>query len=150
MLSIGTGKTRTLVAAIVEIILTTDNCVLVCTCSNSACDEITERLLDLLPSHTVFRMYAKSFSVDELNEKIRPVSNLIDNEFQLPSLTYLYQFRVIICTVQMAGCITRARENNNFRSNHFSHVIFDEAACVPQSVSLVAIAGMYDLSSDSW
>lgn len=41
----GTGKTKTLVAAIEQIVRTTDQNVLVCASSNAACDEIAVRLL---------------------------------------------------------------------------------------------------------
>lgn len=44
----GTGKTRTIVAAIIQIVRSSNNYVLVCANSNSACDEITERLLRVL------------------------------------------------------------------------------------------------------
>lgn len=49
----GTGKTRTLIAAIQEIIRSSDKYVLVCAASNSACDELCERLLNVLTVNEV-------------------------------------------------------------------------------------------------
>lgn len=152
----GTGKTRTIVAAIVEIVRTSNNSVLVCANSNAACDEITERLVKILRTDEIFRMYAKSIRT-EPSESIKPVSNHIAGEYKFPSLEYLYKFRVVICTLHTAGCISQARffnENQEkgkeqaergvdkiFNSSHFSHVFIDEAASVQMSVALIPIAG---------
>lgn len=140
---LGTGKTRTLVAAIEEIVRSSSKCVLVCANSNAACDEITERLLTVLKKREIFRMYAKSFDKRKLNEDILPVCNLVKGEFTFPPSDYLYKFRVLICTLTTSGCLTRAMENWGFRSNHFSHVIIDECASTHEPVSLIPIAGSF-------
>lgn len=144
----GTGKTRTIVAAIKEILLTTNNSVLVCAHSNAACDEITKRLLDVLSGDMVYRMYAKSFNTRTISHDIRKICNLRHGEIKFPSLDFLYQFRVVVSTLLTAGCITRAREQDaNFDSSHFSHVFIDEAACTHETASLIPIAGQYYFSS---
>lgn len=141
--AIGTGKTRTLVAAIAEIIKNTNNRVLVCANSNTACDEITERLLQVIGSG-VYRMYAKAYGADKVSATIRPASNLVQGAFHFPSLGYLYQFQVLVCTLFTAGCLVKAREVDPvFNSSHFSHVIIDEGACVQEPVSMITIAGNY-------
>lgn len=109
--------------------------------SNSACDEIAERLVDILGPTQIFRLYANNYR-GILNEKLRPVSNHTDQGYQLPSLKYLYQYRVLISTLNTAGCLTRARSaDNEFSSTHFSHIFIDEAASVQMAVALVGIAG---------
>lgn len=138
----GTGKTRTLVATIQEIVRSTSKYVLVCAQSNSACDEITLRLLPLLKDNEILRIYATSYKKESLDKKIAPISNLTKDGFQFPSLKYIYQFRVIICTICTAGCISRARNDNDFDSKHFGFVIIDEAGCVPEITSLIPIAGV--------
>lgn len=141
-IKIGTGKTRTLVAAIQQIVRTTDKCILVTAKSNSACDTLTERLVDVLLSDEIFRMYAKSYDQNKLHDKIRPVCNLQDGEFKFPSLDYLYGYRVLVCTLSTAGCLTRSRESEtNFDSSHFGYVFVDEAACVQSPISFIPIAG---------
>lgn len=69
---LGTGKTRTLVAAITEIVRTTNDFVLMLAHSNAACDEITIRLLDILSNDELFRLMQnlsiKSRWMQELNQ----------------------------------------------------------------------------------
>lgn len=138
---LGTGKTRTLVAAIEEIVRSTGNFVLVCANSNSACDEITMRLVDVLIEGEMFRMYGKSYDIRKVNEKIKPICNWLKGEFRFPSLEFLYQFRVLVCTLTTAGCLTRSTDNAHFNKRHFSHIIIDESASTHETVSLIPIAG---------
>lgn len=150
----GTGKTRTLVAAIEEIVRSSNKCVLVCANSNSTCDEITERLLDVLDFGEMFRMYAKSVDPKKISDRIKPISNRSSEGIRYPSLAFLYKFRVLICTLNVAGFIARAREytmnlrrktiiceNYSFHADHFSHVFIDECASAHEPISLIPIAG---------
>lgn len=143
LFSSGTGKTRTLVGAILEIIRSTDKHILVTANSNAACDEITERLAKVSNPCEMFRLYAKSFAKNRLKKTIEPMCNYKNDEFQFPSLEYLYKFRIVICTLATAGCLARARNADNFfNSAHFSYVMIDEAACVHEPMLLAAIAGL--------
>lgn len=72
----GTGKTRTLIAAIQEIIRSSDKYVLVCAGSNSACDELCKRLLNVLTVNEVHGLYVKSYKMDMISPKIQPVANI--------------------------------------------------------------------------
>lgn len=137
----GTGKTKTLVAAIEEIIRTTDKYVLVCANSNSACDEITERLVDVLSEKKLFRLFSKSCNANQIKYRIKPICNYFQGNFKIPSLRFLYKFRVLICTLATAGCLARARMDPAYDSNHFSYVIIDECASTHETMSLIAIAG---------
>lgn len=134
----GTGKTRTLVAAIEEIVRSTNKCILVCACSNAACDEITQRLLQKLKTNEIFRMYAKSYNTAKI---IKTCSNFIQGEFRFPSLKFLYKFRVVICTLLTAGNLVRARSDPDFDTKHFSHVFIDECASTNETTTLIPIAG---------
>lgn len=90
-------------------------------------------------------MYAKSFHTMP-SKNIINISNQISGEYEFPSLEYLYKHRVVICTLNTAGCISRARNlDKRFNSSHFSHLFIDEAASVQMSVALVSIFGMYIL-----
>lgn len=89
-------------------------------------------------------MYAKSFKVSALSECIKKASNLVENEFKFPSLTYLHKFRIVVCTLLTAGSLVRARSKDiGFDPNHFSHVIIDEAASTQEPISMISIAGIY-------
>lgn len=136
----GTGKTRTLVAAIEQIIGLTDKNVLVCAQSNSACDEIAERLIRHNPTFNqdqMFRMYAFSHDIQRVNADIEPYSNWNGKEFHYPDVKFLMQFRVIICTLCTAGTLARA----NLPPRHFSYVFIDECASSHQSLCLLPIVG---------
>lgn len=140
----GTGKTRTLVASIEEIVRSkNDKYILVCANSNTACDEIAERLLNVLKQNEVFRMYSKTHSIAKVSKRIAPICNYKDGRFQFPSLEYLYKYRVLVSTLSTAGALARARgADSKFKSDHFSHVMIDECASTHTTMSLIAIAGM--------
>lgn len=89
----------------------------------------------------MFRMYAKTHDNRKISDDIKPISNWCEREFQFPSLKFLYRFRVIVCTLSTAGCITRAYESPGFDSSHFSHIIIDECASTHETVTMVPIAG---------
>ncbi|XP_031638515.1 putative helicase mov-10-B.1 [Contarinia nasturtii] len=134
----GTGKTRTLVASIEQIVLLTSKNVLVCAQSNGACDEIAERLTAVLCEDELFRLYAKTFDVCKLNPLLVPYSNWTGQEFHYPSLKFLQKFRVLVCTLCTAGTLTRA----GISANHFSYVFIDESASAFETMTLIPIAGL--------
>lgn len=133
-----------MVASIAEIVRGTNDFVLVLAHSNAACDEVAMRLIGVLSDGEMLRLYAKSFKKDNLSPKIKPICNLVDEEFQLPSLKFLYQFRVVVCTLLTAGNLVRAREvDSNFESSHFQRIFIDEAGCIHEPDSMILIAGLY-------
>lgn len=137
----GTGKTRTLVAAIEQIVRTTNKNVLVCAMSNSACDEIAERLAKVISPNQMYRLYAKTFDQRKMQNNLQTVSNWSQDGFNLPPLDDIYEYRVVICTLYTSGCITRANESVGFDPRHFSYVIIDECASAHETMTLIPIAG---------
>lgn len=138
----GTGKTKTLVEAIAQIIKRNDanEHILVCATSNSACDELTDRLLKIVPNDQVFRMFSLS-QTDKMGI-IPPIvlaaSNLCKAEHYYPTLLKLYQYKVVICTLTTTGRLSQARIN----PLHFTHVFVDESGSATESQTLIAIAGI--------
>lgn len=129
-----------MVAAILEIVQSTTNCVLVCCNSNAACDEITERLIDHLKQGEIIRILAKSYDKDSISSKIRLICNLSDGEIKFPSFEFLYKFRVVVSTLLTAGSFVRGRKKDvKFNSSHFSHLFIDEAASMHETVSHIPI-----------
>lgn len=137
----GTGKTRTLVAAIEKIIRSTENSILVCANSNAACDEITRRLMKVCGSKEMFRLSAKSHNPLPVSDEIKKYSNFMKSGIHIPCLEFLYSFRILICTLQTSGYLSRALGESGFNPSHFSHIIIDECACVNETAALIPIAG---------
>lgn len=137
----GTGKTQTLTATAEEIILSSPSThVLLCAMSNTACDEITSRLIKILPAGDVFRMYAPSYDHKKISKEIAPICNWINGKYCIPQLNILYTFRVIICTMIVSSYLKDC-DDIVFKCKHFSHVILDECASSHESMPLVPIAG---------
>ncbi|XP_031626868.1 putative helicase mov-10-B.2 [Contarinia nasturtii] len=90
----------------------------------------------------MFRMYAKSYKSRQICDQIKPICNLFNGEYHFPSLTFLYQFRAIVCTLATAGHFSRACEDSHFDAAHFSHVIIDECTSITESVTLIPIEGL--------
>lgn len=138
---LGTGKTRTLVAAIEQIIKTTTKNILVCAMTNPACDEIAERLLNILESDQIFRMYSKSHGPRNSNERLRSVSNFNGDKCTIPPLSELYKYRVIVCTLYTSGFLTKDDALSNFFNPlHFSYIFIDECASAHEIMSMIPIA----------
>lgn len=141
----GTGKTRTIVAAIEQVVRTTDKCVLVCAMSNSACDEIAERLAQVLEPHEVYRMYARSFRHGNMSELVKRISNWSRSGIRTPSLKRLYEYRVVCTTLCTAGCFSRAHiDRKVWRADHFGFVFIDECASSSETMALIPVAGMHE------
>lgn len=138
----GTGKTKTLVEAIAQVVKRNDRSehILVCAASNSACDELADRLLKIIQNDQVFRMFSHS-QTDKMGIIPRDVlaaSNLCKAEHYYPTLAKLYQYKVIICTLTTAGRLSQAHIN----PLHFTHVFVDESGSATESQLLIAIAGI--------
>lgn len=131
-----------MVAAVEEIVKSSNNFILICANSNAACDEITQRLLNVLKTNQIFRMYAKSYNEKNICEDIKKCYNFIDGAFKYPCLRYLYKFRVIVSTLLTAGHLMRARDDPDFDPRHFSYVFIDECASTHETATLIPIAGI--------
>lgn len=138
----GTGKTRTLAAAMEQIVRTTKENIIVCAMSNAACDEITERLMKVLNEQEMYRLYAKSTKYMLHNTEMMRISNFDETGVFYPPLAYLYSFRVLICTLSTAGILARARADKDvWKLDHFGYVFIDEAASAPEPVTMMPILG---------
>lgn len=95
-------------------------------------------------------MFSMAYDHEKISSTIEPFCNLYDGELKLPSLDYFYKFRVLICTLSTAGCLVRARENFKFNAAHFGYIFIDECASAQETMSLIPIAGKYQISSLSY
>ncbi|XP_074646700.1 RNA helicase Mov10l1-like [Tubulanus polymorphus] len=135
----GTGKTVTLVEAILQIFChVSGSRVLACAPSNSAADLLAERLIlsGKIKQGDLIRLNAFSRGVENIPEVVQSYSSTGDD------LELAARYRIIICTCTTAGSFFSIRIN----PGHFTHAIIDEAgqATEPECVtvmSLVANAG---------
>lgn len=105
----GTGKTKTLIEAIMQIIHN-DNpneFILVCATSNSACNEVAMRLLAQIGADKLFRIFAKSvcFNMADIPGVLLAASNLQKGEHYYPSLQVIYQYKVKFTTSDGRCCM---------------------------------------------
>lgn len=94
----GTGKTKTLVEAIMQLIHMESRRkhILVCATSNSACDEVVKRLITNGVGDKVFRIFAKRMEeeIAEIPPDVLAVSNLSLGEHYYPSIAVLMKHKV--------------------------------------------------------
>lgn len=95
----GTGKTKTLIEAVLQIIHNNnpDEYILICATSNSACNEVAKRLLQSdAGKDKVFRIFSKSvaFNMAGIPSDVLAASNLQKGEHYYPSLQVIYQYKV--------------------------------------------------------
>ena len=116
----GTGKTKTLLKTIFEILhddsLSKRHCILVCTPSHSAADVVTTRLGTMMqnPTESILRLYDSDRPVETV-----PVHMLqycrqtgMTGTFALPPAKGLFAFQVIVCTCSDAHLLYRAGLTN--------------------------------------
>ncbi|KAL1376264.1 hypothetical protein pipiens_004456 [Culex pipiens pipiens] len=143
----GTGKTSTLAEAIGQIYhqRPKEN-VLVAATSNFAANELTNRLLGVVPDEAIFRFFSKSCTrkVDEFDNEVLEVSNLNGRIYQRLCYEDIYQSRVVVCTLATAGRLNQAR----IAAKHFSYVFIDECGSAKEISALIPIAGIATFGSE--
>lgn len=151
----GTGKSTTVIEAIAQIIKLKPRAhILVTASSNSACDDIGNRLLDFVSVNKVLRIYSPSFDYkpEKIDKRLEPVSNFRNrylctcNKRSCPEIqpcddpTYeeFYTARVVVATLVSCGRIV----SSGIRSNHFDYIFIDEAASDSEPFTLIPISGL--------
>ncbi|NXI61172.1 M10L1 helicase, partial [Anseranas semipalmata] len=128
----GTGKTITVVEAILQIHYTLpDSRILVCAPSNAATDLICLRLhqSNLLKPGTMVRINASCRSPEQIDDIVKPYCKDGDDIWKA------LWFRIIITTCSSAGMFYQT----GTRLGHFTHVILDEAGQASEPESLIPI-----------
>ncbi|XP_012956251.1 RNA helicase Mov10l1 isoform X4 [Anas platyrhynchos] len=128
----GTGKTITVVEAILQIHYTLpDSRILVCAPSNAATDLICLRLhqSNLLKPGAMVRINASCRSPEQIDDIVKPYCK--DGE----DIWKASWFRIIITTCSSAGMFYQTA----VRLGHFTHMILDEAGQASEPESLIPI-----------
>jgi superfamily I DNA and/or RNA helicase len=151
----GTGKSSTLVEAIAQIVkLKKKSHILVTASSNSACDDIGNRLLKFVSKNKILRIYSPSFDhkPDKIDVILQKMSNFRNrttcscnkrsciemDPLDDPTYDEFYTARVVIVTLVSCGRIVSA----GVSPNHFDYIFVDEAAAECEQRTLIPIAGL--------
>lgn len=129
-------------ALIEQIVRTTKENVLFCAPTNAACDEITHLLTRILQAGEFYRFYATSNKFMKTKQQVLDVSNFTGTSVSYPPLSTLYKYRVVTCTLESAGFLTRARNDNYWNGQNFRNIVIDDAATVHETVTFIPIAGL--------
>ncbi|KAB0798896.1 hypothetical protein PPYR_06776 [Photinus pyralis] len=135
----GTGKTITLVEAILQIRkLKPEKKILVSAPTNSAADEITKRLISYSVSKmAMFRYVAPSHAYDLIDTDVKPYTNFRD-EFYHPENSEILKYSIVVTTLITAFRLV----NGGTPPNHFSYVFIDESGQATETETLIPIAGI--------
>ncbi|XP_059152220.1 RNA helicase Mov10l1-like [Physella acuta] len=126
----GTGKTITVVEAILQVLtMVPSSRIIACTPSNSAADLITERLhlSNAVQQTQMVRLNAFQRSADNIPESILKYCKFGED------LENIARHRVIICTCTMAGTLYAL----GIRGGHFTHVFVDECGQATEPECLI-------------
>lgn len=136
----GTGKTSTLIEAVAQIVkLQPMSKVLVTVNSNSACDEIGERLMNFVGLNKMYRFYSPSFvkKLDRINNKLKACSNLRYGYHVQPSVQELMSYNVVIATLVNSGRL------RSLGPDVYDYIFIDECASsaepfvsIPMSIAM--------------
>uniref|UniRef100_A0A8B9REV3 RNA helicase n=1 Tax=Astyanax mexicanus TaxID=7994 RepID=A0A8B9REV3_ASTMX len=104
--------------------------ILACAPSNSAADQLCEKLLPHVDSHKVYRIYALSRSPD--------CCNLSGDDYEYPSKEELMDYKILVTTAYTAGRLV----TGGLPAGHFTHIFVDEAGHAVESEAIIGIAGL--------
>jgi hypothetical protein len=110
--------------------------ILVTANSNSACDEIGDRLLNYVGPNQVYRFYSANFvnRIEEASEKLVEISNLRYKKHNQPSYEEIYSCNVVLAT------LVNSSKLSSFPSDHFDFIFIDECASVAEAFVNIPIS----------
>uniref|UniRef100_A0A672P708 RNA helicase n=1 Tax=Sinocyclocheilus grahami TaxID=75366 RepID=A0A672P708_SINGR len=134
----GTGKTVTIVEAIKQVEKNIpDAYILACAPSNSAADQLCEKLItsEHVDSRKIYRLYASS-----RNPKVIPKknSNVEGDHIIFPRKETLVCYKILVSTLVTAGRLV----SGGFPVGHFSHIFVDEAGHAVEPETIISVAGL--------
>ncbi len=138
----GTGKTVTMVEALVQLYKTAGEKrpLLACAPSNSAADLLATRLLEVVPKSDLHRHYAPSRQMKQVPEAVFEVSSFASSRADMEVHHVAAKFRIIVTTLVTAGRLV----TYGVPRGHFSHVFVDEAGQAMEPEAIIPLAGLID------
>lgn len=139
----GTGKTMTLVEAILQLYLSRGRAhILVCASSNSAADYVLEKLIGKegngVRENEIFRLNAMSRPYEDVKPDLLRFCFFEDMVFKCPPLKALLHCKIIISTYMSASMLY----TEGIRKGHFSHIFLDEAGQASEPETMVPISNL--------
>ena len=136
----GTGKTVTVVEAMLQLYKTQKVRILACAPSNSAADLIAVRLLETVSPADILRIYAQSRDPKKVPESISKhrVSNFARPQCD-GNFVEIMKYKVVVTTLVNAGRLLSA----GIPKEHFTHLFIDEAGHATEPEAMIPI-GLID------
>ncbi|XP_016372524.1 putative helicase mov-10-B.1 [Sinocyclocheilus rhinocerous] len=137
----GTGKTVTIVEAIKQVEKNIpDAYILACAPSNSAADQLCEKLItsEHVDSRKIYRLYASSRNPKVIPKVLEKNSNVEGDTIIFPHKENLVCYKILVSTLVTAGRLV----SGGFPVGHFSHIFVDEAGHAVEPETVISVAGL--------
>ncbi|XP_049544779.1 putative helicase MOV-10 isoform X2 [Anopheles darlingi] len=134
----GTGKTSTIVEAVMQIYKNKPNSrMLVTATSNFACNELARRLLEYVPVDDVYRYFSciQERNINMTDSSILAISNLHSGKFEFPSMDDFLKTRILVCTVMTSGRLLAL----GVKPDTYDYIFIDECGSSKELSALVPI-----------
>lgn len=150
---LGTGKTKTIVEAILQLCLLKGTRIIVTAASNSACDAISLMLCESIegdarfrydrksPNRVLLRVFSETRKREEDLHLVHPLVLSNSNLEFVKTSSRLDSYRIIVATLCKVGIMSRTGTTGNV-----THVFIDEAAASSEPESLLAIVRIKELN----
>ncbi|KAI3770867.1 hypothetical protein L6452_02015 [Arctium lappa] len=142
----GTGKSVTLTEAILQLYTTRRNTrMLVCAPSNSAADNILEKLVmenaEKIRKGHMLRLNAQARSLEDIRSDYLEFCCIDEEEriFNCPIFEQLVKYRIVISTYASASLLYA----EGLQAGHFTHIFLDEAAQASEPETMIPISHFY-------
>uniref|UniRef100_A0A671PPN9 RNA helicase n=1 Tax=Sinocyclocheilus anshuiensis TaxID=1608454 RepID=A0A671PPN9_9TELE len=136
----GTGKTVTIVEAIKQVKLKNipDAYILACAPSNSAADQLCEKLITSqhVDSRKIYRLYASSRDPKYIPEVLKV--SICFKMIVFPCKEDLMCYKILVSTLVTTGRLV----SGGFPVDHFSHIFVDEAGHAVELETIISVAGL--------
>lgn len=137
----GTGKTVTIVEAIKQVEKNIPGaCILACAPSNSAADQLCEKLIasQHVDAQKIYRVYASSRNPKDIPKVLEKNSNVEENTIIFPCKEDLMSYKILVSTLVTAGRLV----SGGFPVGQFSHIFVDEAGHAVEPEAIISVAGL--------
>ncbi|CAM4716224.1 unnamed protein product [Leuciscus chuanchicus] len=137
----GTGKTVTIVEAIKQVEKNIpDAYILACAPSNSAADQLCEKLIisQHVDARKIYRLYASSRNPNEIPQVLQNNSNVEGGIIIFPCKEDLMSYKILVSTLVTAGRLV----SGGFPVDHFSHIFVDESGHAVEPETIISVGGL--------